>query len=206
MPRLAPGAPSRRSASDSVSSMPRGTGGRTGMSWVNSSSGWGTNRRRGGGGGTGGNRSRRGAGRGLRRGGVGRGRQLRGRRAGHPCWRLAGHRPCRRRCRRRCLLVRGRRQRRAGAGGAGGGGGGGRQRAADVVVPHRRVVEVAVAHTGLRVGGSGTAAPSGAGSVGGPSGGVPPRRRLRIHRIPRRRNSRPSSAAAPIVMSREIVP
>src|SRR3954468_6359441 len=118
MPRLAPGAPSRRSASDSVSSAPRGTGGRTGMSWVNSSSGWGTNRRRGGGGGTGGNGRRGGAGPrgaggggggGLRRHGVGGGRRVRGRRAGHPRRRLAGQRPRGRRCRRRCLLVRGRR-------------------------------------------------------------------------------------------------
>src|SRR4051794_3889585 len=68
MPRLAPGAPSRSSASSSVSSAVRGTGGRAVISWVSSATG--TQRLRGAGnGGSGGG----GRGRGRRRGGGGGG-------------------------------------------------------------------------------------------------------------------------------------
>src|SRR3954464_13319252 len=67
MPRLAPGAPSRSSASSSVSSAVRGTGGRAVISWVSSATG--TQRLRvAGNGGSGGG----GSGRARRRGGGGR--------------------------------------------------------------------------------------------------------------------------------------
>src|SRR3954464_12304199 len=76
IPRLAPGAPSRSSASSSVSSAGRGTGGRAVISWVSSATGTQRLRVAGSGGSGGGGR-----GRGRRRGGGGRG-PAGGRRAG----------------------------------------------------------------------------------------------------------------------------